>query len=123
MPTFRTEDDMIGFADPAVAAPAGQANSIPAYNTSMEHPREHAPHAGHSMGHSSAQSYLRRFFIVTILLVPLALTSPPVAEFLHIPTLALDTWLQRPPNLTPLEPHLGGGRDGRPDEAFPGAGR
>ncbi len=46
------------------------------------------------MGHGSAQSYLRRFWIVTALLIPLALTNPPVAAFLHIPPLALGPWIQ-----------------------------
>jgi Cu2+-exporting ATPase len=46
------------------------------------------------MSHGSAQGYLRRFFIVTVLLIPLALTNPQVAAFLHIPTLALDRWIQ-----------------------------
>ncbi len=46
------------------------------------------------MGHGSAQSYLSRFWIVTALLIPLALTNPPVAAFLHIPPLALGPWIQ-----------------------------
>lgn len=49
---------------------------------------------GHGMGHGSAQSYLRRFWIVTVLLIPLALTNPPVATFLHVPMLALGPWIQ-----------------------------
>ena len=55
---------------------------------------DHAGHGGHGMDHGSANMYLRRFFIVTILLVPLALTNPPVAGFLRIPTLALGAWVQ-----------------------------
>lgn len=46
------------------------------------------------MMHGSAVSYLRRFWVVTGLLVPLALTNPPVAASLHIPTLALGAWIQ-----------------------------
>ncbi|MCR4333726.1 MAG: heavy metal translocating P-type ATPase [Patescibacteria group bacterium] len=51
-------------------------------------------HGAHGMDHGSATSYLRRFWIVTALLIPLALTNPPVAAFLHIPTLALGPWIQ-----------------------------
>ena len=64
-------------------------------------PTERGQHACHSkgtgehgMGHGSASMYLRRFWIVTALLIPLALTNPPVAAFLHIPTLALGTLVQ-----------------------------
>ena len=46
------------------------------------------------MHHGSAASYLWRFWVVTVLLIPLALTNPPVAAFLHIPTLALGKWVQ-----------------------------
>lgn len=51
-------------------------------------------HGGHGMEHGSAESYLRRFWIVTALLVPLALTNPPVAGFFGIPTLTLGAWIQ-----------------------------
>src|SRR5665811_40165 len=54
----------------------------------------HHEHGAHGMDHGSAASYLRRFWIVTALLVPLALTNPPVAAFLHIPALALGPWIQ-----------------------------
>ena len=46
------------------------------------------------MDHGSTSMYLRRFFIVTVLLIPLALTNPPVAAFLHIPALPLGKWIQ-----------------------------
>ncbi len=49
---------------------------------------------GRGMGHGSAAGYLRRFLIVTVLLVPLALTNPPVAAFLRLPALALGPWIQ-----------------------------
>ena len=49
---------------------------------------------GHGMGHGSAAMYLRRFWIVTALLIPLALTNPPVAAFFRIPELALGAWIQ-----------------------------
>lgn len=46
------------------------------------------------MSHGSAAGYLRRFFIVTALLIPLAATNPPVAALLRIPALALGAWIQ-----------------------------
>ncbi|HUX80827.1 MAG TPA: heavy metal translocating P-type ATPase [Candidatus Paceibacterota bacterium] len=61
---------------------------------------DHAAHGqcahsgGHGMGHGSAANYLRRFWIVTALLIPLVLTNPPVTAFFHIPTLALGSWIQ-----------------------------
>ncbi|MHB1163128.1 MAG: heavy metal translocating P-type ATPase [Minisyncoccota bacterium] len=60
------------------------------------HTHEKHSHAqgGHGMGHGSAQSYLRRFWIVTVLLIPLVLTNEPIARFFGIPTLALGAWLQ-----------------------------
>lgn len=48
----------------------------------------------HGMGHGSAQSYLRRFWIVTVLLIPLALTNGPVAHALGIPIVSLGPWIQ-----------------------------
>ncbi|MDE2079373.1 MAG: cadmium-translocating P-type ATPase [Patescibacteria group bacterium] len=54
----------------------------------------HGGHGGHGMGHGSAGMYLRRFFIVTVLLVPLALTNSPVAHFFGIPTISLGPWIQ-----------------------------
>jgi len=49
---------------------------------------------GHGMGHGSAANYLRRFWIVTVLLIPLALTNPPVAAFFRIPQISLGPWIQ-----------------------------
>lgn len=43
----------------------------------------HAMSAGLSM-HGSAQTFLRRFWIVTLLLVPLAITSQPIAGYLGV---------------------------------------
>jgi Cu2+-exporting ATPase len=87
-------DDPISATKPPVDALGEPPKSVRAHNVDMIRPQEHAPHAGHGMEHGSAQSYLRRFFIVTLLLIPLALTNPPVALLLHIPTLALDAWIQ-----------------------------
>src|ERR1051325_8259709 len=45
--------------------------------------QNHQHHSGgRGMGHGSTASYLRRFWVVTALLVPLALTNEPVARFL-----------------------------------------
>lgn len=55
---------------------------------------EHGPnHTGHGMGHGSAAQYLRRFWIVTFLLVPLISTNEAVAGFLNIGTLPLAKWV------------------------------
>lgn len=69
----------------------------------MEHCHHHnqsAGHAGHShhatgqgMGHGSAASYLRRFWIVAVLLIPLTLTNQAVAGFLGVPVLLGGRWL------------------------------
>ena len=64
------------------------------YVDAKQHDHASHSHGGHGMGHGSAASYLHRFFIVTALLVPLALTNPPVAAFLRIPALALGSWIQ-----------------------------
>ncbi|VAW32386.1 Lead, cadmium, zinc and mercury transporting ATPase; Copper-translocating P-type ATPase [hydrothermal vent metagenome] len=61
---------------------------------SCEH-EEHSSHSmGHGMGHGSASSYLRRFWIVTALLIPLALTNAPVVAFFHLPVFAISRWIQ-----------------------------
>jgi len=46
------------------------------------------------MGHGSASEYLRRFWIVTILLIPLALVHPKLSAFLGIPSFGLSTLVQ-----------------------------
>jgi len=51
-------------------------------------------HGGHGMDHGSASSYLKRFWIVTFLLLPLALTNEFVAGFLGIGELGLGKWIQ-----------------------------
>lgn len=45
------------------------------------------------MDHGSAASYLKRFWIVTLLLIPLALTHEKIAEFFNL-SLDLNTWIQ-----------------------------
>ncbi|PJE76106.1 copper-translocating P-type ATPase [Candidatus Uhrbacteria bacterium CG10_big_fil_rev_8_21_14_0_10_48_11] len=66
----------------------------------MEHmAHSHAQHGEHQhgspgMSHGSAKDFLRRFFIVSILLIPLALTNSAVAGFFHIPLFALGKWIQ-----------------------------
>ncbi|HFC11047.1 MAG TPA: heavy metal translocating P-type ATPase [Candidatus Kaiserbacteria bacterium] len=61
---------------------------------SCEH-EEHSSHSmGHGMGHGSASSYLRRFWIVTALLIPLALTNAPIVAFFHLPVFAISRWIQ-----------------------------
>ncbi len=50
-------------------------------------------HQNHGMGHGDARNYLKRFWIVTILLIPLVLVQPQVAEFLNI-SFELNKWIQ-----------------------------
>ncbi|QSH39144.1 cadmium-translocating P-type ATPase [Candidatus Kaiserbacteria bacterium] len=54
----------------------------------------HASHGGHGMDHGSASSYLKRFWIVTFLLLPLALTNEFIAGLLGIGELGLGKWIQ-----------------------------
>ncbi|MEK7178745.1 MAG: heavy metal translocating P-type ATPase [Patescibacteria group bacterium] len=55
----------------------------------------HTAHAEHSaMNHGSAQDFLRRFIIVTILLVPLLLTDEMVTEFFGIGMIPFGAWAE-----------------------------
>ncbi|MCI0619548.1 cadmium-translocating P-type ATPase [Candidatus Wolfebacteria bacterium] len=59
---------------------------------------EHGGHTerymGHGMDHGSASSYLRRFWIVTFLLIPLVVVHPKVSEMLGIIAFDLSKWIQ-----------------------------
>ena len=48
---------------------------------------------GHGMGHGDASTYLKRFWIVTFLLIPLALTHEKISEFLNL-SFDLSQWVQ-----------------------------
>jgi len=48
---------------------------------------------GHGMGHGDAAAYLKRFWIVTFLLIPLVLVHPKVSDILGI-SFGLDDWIQ-----------------------------
>jgi len=48
------------------------------------HHHNHTNHAAHGMSHGSAAGYLRRFWIVTFLLIPLVFTNEMVTESLGI---------------------------------------
>lgn len=57
----------------------------------MEHKNGH----GHGMGHGSAESFLRRFWIVTFLLIPLALTNEFISSLIGLDgLLVLSKWVQ-----------------------------
>ena len=58
-----------------------------------DHHHDHSGHGAHGMSHGSAKQYLRRFWIVTFLLVPLVLVHPKVSEFLGI-SFGLNKWIQ-----------------------------
>jgi len=58
----------------------------------------HGHHANHAhgapgMSHGSAEEYLRRFWIVTFLLIPLLFTNKAVTSFLGSGTLPFSTWI------------------------------
>lgn len=75
-----------------------------------EHTHEHTSHSAPGMGHSttnstgslqasslhggSAEQFLRRFWIVTFLLIPLVLVHPAVSAFLGLPPFAPSKWIQ-----------------------------
>ena len=50
-------------------------------------------HSSHGMGHGSAEMFLRRFWIVTFLLLPLVFTNEAIVGFLGLPTFALGKWI------------------------------
>lgn len=63
------------------------------------HHKEHDHHthrdhvSGHGMSHGDAGTYLKRFWMVTFLLIPLLLTHGGVAGFLGIPILPYAQWI------------------------------
>jgi len=67
----------------------------------MNHQNNHNHHKGHKgghshtpgMGHGSAEDFLRRFWIVTFLLLPLVFTNQAVATFIGFPIFALSKWI------------------------------
>lgn len=64
-----------------------------------DHPGHSMDHGGHDMSadlsmHGSAQTFLRRFWIVTFLLIPLFLTSQVAVDFLGIGDFAFRKILQ-----------------------------
>ncbi len=62
-------------------------------NEHNEH-NEHSGHnMGHGMGHGSAQMYLRRFWIVTFLLIPLVLINKTISGFIGLPISGIDIWI------------------------------
>jgi len=64
------------------------------YDTEKNSYQGHKGHAGgYGMSHGSAVQYLKRFWIVTFLLIPLVLVHPKVSEILGI-TFGLNKWIQ-----------------------------
>ncbi|PJE64042.1 MAG: heavy metal translocating P-type ATPase [Candidatus Ryanbacteria bacterium CG10_big_fil_rev_8_21_14_0_10_43_42] len=59
----------------------------------MDTKHHHKESHEHAMSHGSAEQYLRRFWIVTFLLVPLVLVHPTISEILGI-TFGLNKWIQ-----------------------------
>lgn len=58
------------------------------------HHNHHGHHQSHGMGHGSAKEYLKRFWIVTFLLIPLVLVHPKISELLGISALEISKWVQ-----------------------------
>ncbi len=54
---------------------------------------KHGGHQGHGMVHGSASMYLRRFWIVTFLLIPLVILNKTISGFIGLPSFAFDTWI------------------------------
>lgn len=48
---------------------------------------------GHGMGHGDASTYLKRFWIVTLLLIPLVLVHPKLSEIIGL-AFGLNRWIQ-----------------------------
>ena len=55
--------------------------------------KDHQKHNMPGMGHGSAESYLKRFWIVTVLLVPLVFTNEFIIDIFNLPTLAVGKWV------------------------------
>jgi len=58
-----------------------------------EHHHNHTNHDAHGMSHGSAAQYLKRFWIVAFLLIPLVLVHPKVSEILGV-SFGLNKWIQ-----------------------------
>lgn len=54
---------------------------------------EHAKHGLPGMSHGSAEDFLRRFWIVTFLLIPLIATNGFIMGLLNLPTFAIGKWV------------------------------
>lgn len=61
----------------------------------MKNNHQHSCHSSNSpgMSHGSAADFLRRFWIVTFLLIPLALSNNAVAQFLGLPEFTIGKWV------------------------------
>ncbi len=59
----------------------------------MEHNHHHKGNHTHAMSHGSAQDFLRRFWIVTFLLVPLIFTNEMIVSLFGISTLPFARWI------------------------------
>jgi len=53
----------------------------------------HGGHGAPGMSHGSASSYLKRFWIVTVLLIPLVLTNQFIIETFNLPSFEIGKWV------------------------------
>lgn len=63
------------------------------HNHTQHNHHAHGAYGTHG-GHGSAAGFLRRFWIVTFLLIPLALTNETVATFVSLGPFAVNRWIQ-----------------------------
>ncbi|MEK7614023.1 MAG: heavy metal translocating P-type ATPase [Patescibacteria group bacterium] len=57
------------------------------------HHHNHTSHQTHAMSHGSAKEYLRRFWIVTFLLIPLVATNEMTAPFFGVGDVPFSKWI------------------------------
>lgn len=55
---------------------------------------DHDKHNGHGMSHGSALIYLKRFWIVTFLLIPLVLTHEKIIQYIGFGFMGISKWIQ-----------------------------
>ncbi len=57
------------------------------------HANKHTEYSSLDMSHGSARDFLKRFWFVTFLLLPLVFTNETVVEFLNLPSFEISKWI------------------------------
>ena len=73
---------------------SGMGHNMNHHNMHDMHEMHEGHSGGHGMSHGSASVYLRRFWIVTFLLIPLILTNPKISVVLGLHGFILSKWIQ-----------------------------